>query len=553
MRELLIRLFPLPSSTDVFSRRRAMSTYAGALLILAIDLFLWCGSILSVIGPLSAAILLFSVVAAVVAVLIIALMRRGQQLQAAVLFLGIWLAFCAYTLVSNTFEASFVWAVLLMGISLGAMLIGARAVLFSSGLAVVLILLSAWLNPDEFGGTSGLIVLRDIVIMVGYAAVNYVLALDVISIAQKAEVSNVQRSRLTDASILITQRLLATRLNLNELLNETVKLMSELFPDIDDVQIYLVDQDHRNASLAASTRSSDEMPIGQQVGIGSLSVIGRVTISGQPIVVRDTSEDRPYRRTAFLQGTHAELAIPLQVGKETIGAIDLQSQKSGAFPPDEAEVLETLANQIAVAVDNARLYSESQAQLVENKRLFEQARANLREIERLNQQLTGGAWGEYLRSQATPPAYTIDLMSGQVEDAAEWTPTLAETARRNQLNIRQTETGKVVALPISVRGQAIGAMEFEVDTEQDITPEQMNILQQVVERLGLAAENARLFEEAQRIAQREALVNEISARMQVTTNVEAVVAAATQSLADAFQSPRVAIRLGTPADSAEKR
>jgi len=74
----------------------------------------------------------------------------------------------------------------------------------------------------------------------------------------------------------------------------------------------------------------------------------------------------------------------------------------------------------------------------------------------------------------------------------------------------------------------------------------MLVLRQVVERLGLAAENTRLFEEAQRIAQREALVNEISARMQVTTNVEAVVAAATQSLADAFQAPRVAIRLGSP-------
>jgi GAF domain-containing protein len=56
------------------------------------------------------------------------------------------------------------------------------------------------------------------------------------------------------------------------------------------------------------------------------------------------------------------------------------------------------------------------------------------------------------------------------------------------------------------------------------------------------------LEEAQRLAQREALVNEISARLQATTNVDAVIAAATQSLADAFQAPRVAIRLGTPVE-----
>jgi hypothetical protein len=93
-------------------------------------------------------------------------------------------------------------------------------------------------------------------------------------------------------------------------------------------------------------------------------------------------------------------------------------------------------------------------------------------------------------------------------------------------------------------------MEFEIGPDQEIVPEQMSVLQQIIERLGLAVENARLLEEAQRIAQREALVSEISMRLQATTGVEAVVAAATQSLADAFQSPHVAIRLSAPAGEA---
>jgi uncharacterized protein YigA (DUF484 family) len=92
-------------------------------------------------------------------------------------------------------------------------------------------------------------------------------------------------------------------------------------------------------------------------------------------------------------------------------------------------------------------------------------------------------------------------------------------------------------------------MEFELALEQNIGAEQLAVLQQVVERLGLAAENIRLLDEAQRMAQREAMVNEITARMQAVTSVEAVVAAATQSLADAFQAPRVAIRLGMPTEN----
>jgi GAF domain-containing protein len=201
-------------------------------------------------------------------------------------------------------------------------------------------------------------------------------------------------------------------------------------------------------------------------------------------------------------------------------------------------------------VDNARLYAEAQTRSAENRRLYEQSQASLREIERLNQQLIGGAWAEYLRGMPAAPAYTLDPTTGRIEDNADWTTTLAEASRRNQAVIRQVGEARVLALPISVRGQVIGAMEFEISPDQEIVPEQMSVLQQIVERLGLAVENARLLEEAQRIAQREALVSEISMRLQAATGVESVVAAATQSLADAFQSPHVAIRLSAPAGEA---
>jgi len=213
--------------------------------------------------------------------------------------------------------------------------------------------------------------------------------------------------------------------------------------------------------------------------------------------------------------------------------------------------LEAIVAQVSVAVDNARQYEDFQVRLVETQRLYDQASTSLREIERLNQQLTGGAWTEYLRGMNNVPAFTIDPGTGRVEDAAEWTSTLAEATRRNQMINRSSPQQKTLALPISVRGEVIGAMEFELSPDQIIGAEQMVILQQVVERLGLAAENIRLLDEAQRIAQREAMVNEITARMQAATNVESVIATATQSIADAFQAPRVSIRLGLPQPGAK--
>ena len=71
-------------------------------------------------------------------------------------------------------------------------------------------------------------------------------------------------------------------------------------------------------------------------------------------------------------------------------------------------------------------------------------------------------------------------------------------------------------------------------------------MQEVGERLGLAAETTRLFERSQRIAQREALVNEIGTRLQSTSNIEAALAEAARSLKQTLRADKVAIRLGTP-------
>ena len=548
MRDVLQRLFPLGSYTNPINRRQAIGTYCGGVLLaaaalvfmLAVAALNWRGktAVQSTTILVGSGILLVSALSAIV------FTRRGQQTRGAALILVAWVFIIAGVALSRAIIPQTYLAVALFGISLSAALIGEQALFSMAGATFVLLLIVVANQLDNIGDPWTSLFLIYVPIFVLHTAVNLLLARYPRGVVQQVEnVSHERRLRLSEVSNSITQRLLASRLAPDSLHQEVIRLMREL-PDVEHAQLYLVEADHTNATLVA-TSDSAATP-GQKVGIGSLDVIGRVTISDQSIVVHDTDQSQSHRRSAFLPGTRSELAMPLHVGSETIGALDLQSQQPDAFAGDDVQAFETLANQIAIAVDNARLYAETQARLTENQRLYEQTRTHLREIERLNQQLIGGAWAEYLRGTPGSPAYTIDRVTGQVEDAAEWTPTLADASRRNQVLVRQTGQVKTVSLPISVRGQVIGAMEFEIAPDQEVSGDQVTVLQQVVERLGLAAENARLLEEAQRLAQREALVNEISARLQATTNVDAVVAAATQSLADAFQAPRVAIRLGNP-------
>lgn len=554
MREQLLKLFPLNRYVEPLDRRRAAGTYIVSAVMLLIVLLGALNIALQTVSGSSSPdllVVLRGVLLAGVAIAAYLLTRRAQQTLAALLVMVAWIALLFLLALSNDIGVEIGFSGMLVGISLGALLIGEQTVLYTLIASASYLFLGLGLPTENGLARSNILLIVDLPLLIIHASINYTLARNLRLVARQITANVEERSvRLAKASAELVQRVLGVRLALEIVLQETVRLVQENFADCHEVQLFLVDKERRNVTLVATTNQANRANVGsQQVGIGSLSVIGRVTISGQSILAREEGEAQAYRRSAFLSGTRAQLAIPLRVGGEIIGAIDLQSRDLNAFPAEEVEALETLANQIAVAVDNARLFAEMQDKLTENRRLYEQTSAQLREIERLNRQLTGGAWADYLSGMSLMPAYTIDLVNGRVEDAAEQTATLSEAVRRNQVVLRGMQHFKVLALPITVRGQVIGAMEFELAPDQHVGNEQLVVLQQVIERLGLAVENLRLLEEAQRMAQREGMVNEITARMQAATSVEAVVAAATQSLADAFQAPRVAVRLGSPSEA----
>lgn len=553
MRDLMTHIFRLSKYTGPLERRRAASAYVVSTLLLAALVLGAISALLRALGGQLAVaelpgLVLVGGLGLGVALAAIFFTRRRQQTIGALILVGAWFVMIAGLLLMNQIALQVAFAAMLVGISLATLLIGHWTILYAGVFTALVLFARIWFDPALTPAEGRDLLAINLALLVVLCGVNYALAQSLHSAARQITAAKEQRNmRLAGASAALARRLLIARMDLNTLLEETVRLVRDTFDDANEVQLFLVDMDRKSATLVASTNQSGGPPVGHQVGVGSLNVIGRVTVSGQQVIVRDTPEEQSFRRSAFLEGTRAELVLPLRVGNETIGALDLQSKNIEAFQPEDIETCETLANQIAVAIDNARLFADAQARLAENQRLYEQASASLREIERLNQQLTGGAWAEYLRGLPQTPAYTVDPSTGRVEDAAERTATMSEAIRRAQVITRSNPTNKVVCFPISVRGQVIGAMEFELSPDQYLGPDHLVILRQVVERLGLAAENIRLLDEAQRIAQREAMVNEITARMQAATNVESVIAAATQSLADAFEAPRVAIRLGVPA------
>lgn len=383
--------------------------------------------------------------------------------------------------------------------------------------------------------------------------VAFLMFLRVTQVERDADVSEAveERGKTADVVAAIAQAV-AARSTLNDLLDTVVQEINATFDLIYHTQIFLVDDDSQDARLVASTGRVGEQLLrrGHHLRVGSGSVIGQVTLHGHPVVARPGERNSVHKRNELLPLTAVETALPLRIGDRIIGALDLQSRDPLAFSDrNQLATFQALADSITLAVDNVSQYEKAQVQIQENEALIVEAQEALREVERLNERLTGRAWSEYLRDSVQEYGLSIDFATNAVRAEAPMTQSLQDAMQHNYLVQTQQDEVQLIAVPLRVRGQVIGAMEFELDADVSFSPDDYDLIQEVSERFGIAADNARLVEESQRNAQREALVNQITARLQSVNNVDNMVTEAAQSLLDSLKAERVAIRLGVPPET----
>ncbi len=149
-------------------------------------------------------------------------------------------------------------------------------------------------------------------------------------------------------------------LSLDTLLNRAAQLIREKFSYY-HTTIFLLDERGTFAYPRASTSKNSDGQISHQsrVAVGSNSVIGYVTQVGEHLLINDISQDPLRLPNPLLPESRAELGIPLKIGDRVIGALDVQSMRVNAFTLNDISVLQVLADQIAVAVENARSYEIS--------------------------------------------------------------------------------------------------------------------------------------------------------------------------------------------------
>jgi signal transduction histidine kinase/ActR/RegA family two-component response regulator len=260
-----------------------------------------------------------------------------------------------------------------------------------------------------------------------------------------------------------------------------------------------------------------------------MGIVGYVTETGQPRIALDVGQDATYFDNPELPDTRSEMALPLEVGGRIIGALDVQSREAAAYDDEDVTLLRILADQVAIAIDNARLFVQTQEALDTAEAIHRQYIE--REWTKVAAEERDLAY-EYRRSGIPPldEAWTPELSEALLEGRAivRYQPDVDLPVGAARTGAPQSRAGEpamdemggfpagdghpeaALATPIKFRDQVIGVVDLqETDGPRLWTEDEITIVQAISDQVGLALENARLFADAQRHAEQLSAINRI--------------------------------------------
>lgn len=322
-----------------------------------------------------------------------------------------------------------------------------------------------------------------------------------------------RRSKQFEAITKVTQAINSTQ-NLQELLPQISKVISEQF-DFYHVGIFLTDAAHQYAVLGAANSEGGRRMLkrGHQLRIGEQGIVGYVTGTGRPRTAKDVGSDAVYFNNPDLPETRSEMALPLRISGQIIGALDVQSKQQNAFTEEDVEVLSTLADQVSIAIENARLY--------------EQTQKSLAEAEAVSRQYFSDTW-KTLAQENKISGYRYTASGTAPIDITE------------SLEVTSADR-KSVTVPVIIRGKTIGELTVMVPRQEHIKADQMDLIHAVADRVAIFAENARLFDETARRAEREHVVSDITAKIRSTNDPQEMLQTAINELRKALNVSRIDI------------
>lgn len=276
------------------------------------------------------------------------------------------------------------------------------------------------------------------------------------------------------------------------------------------VGIFLVDENEKWANLRAGTGKAGEIMLANKhrLKIGE-GMIGWAIKQKKARIALDVGADATQFENPALPNTRSEAAIPLRSRRRVLGAITVQSSEKAAFTPEIISTLQTMADQIASAFDNAKLLAQSEAALKAERLAYGE--------------MNYKAW-QNLAKTGNIPTYAI----GTDGEVSAFTNNENETLNES---VRIEEDGFTALIPIKSHKKILGGIRIAKNPQHGAwSKEEIALAETLADELSVALESARLFEESQLRATREKVISETSTRIRETLDIESVLKTAAQEL-----------------------
>ena len=320
--------------------------------------------------------------------------------------------------------------------------------------------------------------------------------------------------------------------NLSEVFPQATELINKFF-GFYHVGIFLIDSQKEFAILqAANSEGGKRMLVrGHRLRLGT-GVVGYAALTGTPRIALDVGKDAVFFNNHDLPETRSEAALPLKSGGETIGILDVQSRVAEAFSNDDLLILTTLANQVAIAIENARLLTETRSALVQVQTVYDE--------------FTRAEWSRTI-ARMEQPGYRYNAGRIEMLEKGLKTPEVLKAIQNGEI-VSGSANGSqeklsTVAVPVKLRGEVIGVIHIESnDPARRWVEDEVSLVGAVAERAAVAMENARLFQDARRRAVKEQSISEATAKISSAMNIENILHATAEELERVLGVSEVSIR-----------
>ena len=291
------------------------------------------------------------------------------------------------------------------------------------------------------------------------------------------------------------------------------------------IELYLANEDGNLANVASNTQ--------RRLLIRSIeSNIVAEAARSRTLLTTSLRDDAP-RRTHMAASTSYAAAAPMIVGAQLLGVLDFQG--SHPFSQNELDTFQQLADQITLALHRVRYQKELEMQVLDHEKAIKRLQNQLQDYTRTQSQTVSDVWSGYIAGRGRQAiGYNLDASVPEPVQATDLPGGLMSTLQSGKMEVSTQNGEQIINVPIKFRDTNLGAMSFAVPAAQPLNEHQIEVVTTVAERLALALENTRLFEQSQSQALRERKASEVATALIGATDVRVVLNMAAEQFKDAL-------------------